>query len=237
MSEMEGRVRTLTPGGHELYQANLQSYLSTLKKAWRVFEAILTGFDDSRSDIKYLREIEEKFEKAKSEYMESYETLISFLRRSRTDEGDSEMDNQIIRHKKCVSVINNFDHQIQDLLIDAAEIFSEKSETRSELSISNSSRRSSASEKKQQGTMTQLKKLQYAEKETELQKQKALLEAKIRLLECQKNVDSLKAEIDGLEDQGSQIYVPSLPERHPLDSNDSLRATKREYTANYVSEH
>lgn len=44
--------------------------------------------------------------------------------------------------------MNNFDRQIQDLLIDAAEIPSEKYETRSEASISNSIGKSYRSLKK-----------------------------------------------------------------------------------------
>lgn len=54
MDYMDRRMRTLTPGGQAMYQSNLDYYLRNLKKDWRVFETILTEFDDSCTDIKYL---------------------------------------------------------------------------------------------------------------------------------------------------------------------------------------
>lgn len=70
----------------------------------------------------------------------------------------------------------------QDLLIDAAEILSEKYETRFEASISNSIGKSYRSLKKLENPKTEKVKHQYAEKEREIHKQKALLEARRRLI-------------------------------------------------------
>lgn len=86
-------------------------------------------------DIKYLRKVESHLEMVKFEYRDSYESLISFLIRTCTEESDLELGNQMIRNQKCFSIMNNFDRQIQDLLFDAAEILSEKYETGSEASI------------------------------------------------------------------------------------------------------
>lgn len=152
---MDRRIRTLTPKGQEMFQSNLDYYLSNLKKDWKEFERILTEFDDSIMDIKYLRKVESHLEMVKFEYRDSYESLISFLTRTCTEESDLELDNQMIRHQKCLSIMNNFDRQIQDLLIDAAEILSEKYETRSEASISNSIGKSYRSLKKVENPKTE----------------------------------------------------------------------------------
>lgn len=138
MDYMDRRMRTLTSGGQAMYQSNLDYYLRNLKKDWREFETILTDFDDSCTDIKYLRNVESRVEMAKYGYMDSYQSLISFLNRTRTDESELELDNQMIRHQKCLGIINNFERQLVDLLLDAAEILTESFEhrTRSEASIS-----------------------------------------------------------------------------------------------------
>lgn len=231
---MDRRIRTLTPRGQEMFQSNLDYYLNNLKKDWKEFERILTEFDDSIMDIKYLRKVESHLEMVKFEYRDSYESLISFLTRTCTEESDLELDNQMIRHQKCLSIMNNFDRQIQDLLIDAAEILSEKYETRSEASISNSIGKSYRSLKKVENPKTEKVRHQYVEKEREFHKQKALLEAKMELLEHQKKIDTLEAEIEELDIHSSRL---SLPKQHPPGSYDSLGQIKREYTENYVREH
>lgn len=185
-------------------------------------------------DIKYLRKVESHLEMVKFEYRDSYESLISFLTRTCTEESALELDNQMIRHQKCLSIMNNFDRQIQDLLIDAAEILSEKYETRSEASISNSIGKSYRSLKKLEDPKTEKVKHQYAEKEREIHKQKALLEAKMELLENQKKIVTLEAETEELDIHSSRL---SLPKQHPPGSYDSLGQIKREYTENYVREH
>lgn len=75
---------------------------------------------------------------------------------------------------------------------------------------------------------------QYVEKEREIQKQKALLEPKMELLENQTKIDTLEAEIKELDIHSSRL---SLPKQHPPGIYDSLEQIKREYTANYVREH
>lgn len=105
-----------------MFQSNLDYNMRNLKKDWKEFESILTEFDDYIMDIKYLRKIESNLEMVKFEYMDSYESLISFLTRTCTEESDLELDNQMIRHQKCLSIMNNFDRQFQDLLIDATKI-------------------------------------------------------------------------------------------------------------------
>lgn len=231
---MDRRTRTLTPKGQEMFQSNLDYYMSNLRKDWKEFERILAEFDDSIIDIKYLRTVESHLEMVKFECRDSYESLISFLTRTCTEESDLELDNQMIRHQNCLSIMNNFDRQIQDLLIDAAVILSEKYETRSEASISNSIGKSYRFLKKLENPKTEKVKHQYAEKEREIYNQQTFLEAKMELLENQKKIDTLEAEIKELDIHSSRL---SLPKQHPPGSYDSLGQTKRAYTANYVREH
>lgn len=96
---MDRRIRTLTPKGQEMFQSNVDYRMSNLKKDWKEFERILTEFDDSIMDIKYLRKIESHLEMGKFEHRDSYESLISFLTRTCTGKSELELDNQMIRHQ------------------------------------------------------------------------------------------------------------------------------------------
>lgn len=217
---MDRRMRTLTSGGQAMYQSNLDYYLRNLKKDWREFETILTDFDDSCTDIKYLRNVESRVEMTKYGYMDSYQSLISFLNQTRTDESELELDNQMIRHQKCLGIINNFERQLVDLLLDAAEILTESFEyrTRSEASISTT--RSMEFRNKHISPTRKPEKTKYSFKEKEnLKIQKELTEAKMEQLE--------------LEDQRSHV---SLSKQHLLSNYESPRRVRQQYTERYVSE-
>lgn len=88
--------------------------------------------------------------------------------------------------------------------------------------------------KKIENPKTEKVKHQYAEKEREIYNQQTFLKAKMELLENQKKIDTLEAEIKELDIHSSRL---SLPKQHPPGSYDSLGQTKRAYTANYVREH
>ena len=140
--------------GEGLYQSTLDTYLRNLKKAWKQIEDNLLDFDDSNQYIRYLRKVESAIENGKEDYIEAYESVISFLTRARTEESKKEIDIQTTRHQKCRNIIDNFERQIHDLSLIAAEVLFERLETRYEASIST---RSSVSERI---------KLQYMRKKT-----------------------------------------------------------------------
>ena len=196
-----------------LYQSTLDTYLRNLKKAWKLIEDNLLDFDDSNQDIRYLRKVESAIENGKEDYIEAYESLISFLTRARTEQSYKEIDLQTTRHHKCRNIIDNFERQIHDLSLIAAEVLFKRLETHSEAYIST---RSSVSERI---------KLQCMRKETELQKQKELLEAKMELLAKEQKVAEIEAEIGVQKDRLSD-RKPSPPP-----------STRRLYTADYISKY
>ena len=104
------------------------------------------------------------------------------------------MDKNLVKNERCRSILENFNKRIQCSRLDAAEIFSGKYETRSEATIS--SRGSSITSqlmRKRMETKAQQTRLTIAEKQSELQKEKAFLEANCNLLEQQKDVATLHA--------------------------------------------
>lgn len=55
-----------------------------------------------------LLKVESHLEMVKFEYRDSYESLISFLTRTCTEESDLELDNQMIRHQKMLKHYEQF---------------------------------------------------------------------------------------------------------------------------------
>ena len=218
MTSRDKRPVKPTLKGEGLYQSTLDTHLRVHRKSWKEFEDILIEFDDSNRDLRYLRKIEADIEKAKDNYVESYESLISFLSRARYEESIIEMDSQVTQHHKRRNIIENFERQIHDLSMTVAEVLSERLDTRSEASIST---RRSASERV---------KLKYIHRGAELQKQKELLEAKLEFLAKEQKVAELEAEIDDRNDR--------LSNRKSLPGTDvPIDTIRRQYTADYVSEH
>ncbi|XP_056020363.1 uncharacterized protein LOC125680242 [Ostrea edulis] len=73
--------------------------------------------------------------------------------------------------------------------------------------------------------------LAFAEKQTELQKEKNLLEAKLDLLEQQKEVATLEAEIRVLEDNDSSRGLEYFPSRY----TELMVSSKEKFTADFVN--
>nr|XP_022331795.1 uncharacterized protein LOC111129629 [Crassostrea virginica] len=235
MSDAEdkpSRVRTLTEKGRDLFYSNLESYVKDIDKSWKEFEDTLVNFDENCSDIKYLRRIQSSLERAKQHYTSDTELLFSFLKRYRTDESDEEMDKHLVKNERCRSIMDNFNKRIQSSLLDAAEILSEKYETRSEATISSrgSSIKSQLMRKRMEAKAQQIR-LTFAEKQSELQKEKALLDAKLNLLEQQKEVATLEAEIQVLENYDSS----QKSERNLSGFREPLSLSKEKFTADFVN--
>ena len=109
--------------GEGLLQSTLDTYLRNLKKAWKQIEDNLLDFD-SNQDIRYLRKVESAIENGKEDYIEAYESVISFLTRARNEESEKEIDIQTTRHQKCRNIIDTFERQIHDLSLIEAEVLS-----------------------------------------------------------------------------------------------------------------
>ncbi|XP_056016958.1 uncharacterized protein LOC130053620 [Ostrea edulis] len=235
MSDAEdrlSRIRTLTKKGREFFYSRLESYVRDVDKSWKEFEDILVNFDESSTDIKYLRKIETDLEKAKKHYVMDTDVLFSFFNRCHTEESEVEMEKHLVKNERCHTVMDNFREKIKNLLLDAAEILSERYETRSEATISSrhSSIKSELRKKRMQAKAQQTR-LAFAEKQTELQKEKNLLEAKLDLLEQQKEVATLEAEIRVLEDNDSSRGLEYFPSRY----TELMVSSKEKFTADFVN--
>jgi hypothetical protein len=102
--------------------------------------------------------------------------LVTFLNRSHTEEREAELDKHLVTDKMCRSVMENFGRNINSLLLDAAELLSERFDTRSEATVfrQGSSGRSELTTKRMQAK-AQKTRLIFAKEQTELQKKKPCL--------------------------------------------------------------
>jgi hypothetical protein len=128
--------------------------------------------------------------------------------------------------------MDSFGKTIKSLLLDAAEILSERYETTSNATISsrNSSVKSELMKKRMQ-VKAQQTQLAFAEKQSELQKEKALLEAKLNLLEQRKKLTTLEAEIQVLEDNDSSCKSECNLSRF----KEPIALSKEKFTADFVN--
>jgi hypothetical protein len=234
MSNAEDRlssIRSPSGRGRDFY-SKLQSYERNVDKSWKDFEDILVNFDESCTDMKYLRNIEINLETVKKHYIIDTDLLFSFLSRSNTEKSKVEMDKHSVKNERCRTVMDNFGKTIKSLLLDAAEILSERYETRSNATISsrNSSVKSELMKKRMQ-VKAQQTQFAFTEKQSELQKEKALLEAQLILLEQRKKLATLEAEIQVLEDHDSSCKS----ECNLSGFKEPIALSKEKFTADFVN--
>jgi hypothetical protein len=190
------------------------------------------NFDETCTDIKYLRQIETDLEKAKKHYINDGDNLLTFLdRQSHTEESEADLDKHVATDERRRSMMENFGRKIKSLLLDAAELLSERFDTTFEATIS--SRESSARSELTKKTHTSQRSkdpTHVCRKTNRITKEKTLLEAKLNLLEQQKEVATLEAEIKVLEDHNSRKSEHSLPGfREPTE------ISKEKFTADFLN--
>jgi hypothetical protein len=168
----------------------------------------------------------------KKHYIIDTDLLFSFLSRSNTEKSKVEMDKHSVKNERCRTVMDNFGKTIKSLLLDAAEILSERYETRSNVTISsrNSSVKSELMKKRMQ-VKAQQTQLAFTEKQLELQKEKALLEVQLNLLEQRKKLATLETEIQVLEDHDSSYKS----ECNLSGFKEPIALSKEKFTAYFVN--
>ena len=91
--ERLSRIRTLTEKGRNFFYSKLETYQKEVDKSWKEIEDILVNFDETCTDIKYLRQIETDLEKAKKHYIIDGDILLSFRNRQfHTEENEAVLD-------------------------------------------------------------------------------------------------------------------------------------------------
>ena len=183
------RQRTPTEKGSELFQINLQKLNRPVDKIWCEIETLLFEFDEKVSELtpNDLKYYEETVKILNSKFIDAFDTIVEFLGRTNTQESENAkvelLESYIIRKR----VVDRFLRTLKDKLLEAAEVISMKLESDNKSKSSSRSSRSSRSSastillQKQMKAEGQKARLKYLQQEVNLTKQKALLDADLKI--------------------------------------------------------
>ncbi|XP_071138317.1 uncharacterized protein [Mytilus edulis] len=241
----------MTEKGKELYHSHKIKYLKQIDGSWETIENLLEEFSECSKELKPLRKLEKNILKSREKYCENSNQYIEFLTRKNNEDSNEALPTFKTEFKKCTEIIDNTLQQIKTLKLTAAETMSvvPVQSVRSNNSGKSGSISSSAMARKRVNAEVQRTKLQYAEQQTKLIKQKARLSE----LETQSKAlkDHEKAEVDAdlallkqqTEAAVAEVEVKVLEEaesdRRSLllqEDKESLQKVKMTLTEKYVNE-
>ncbi|CAC5406109.1 unnamed protein product [Mytilus coruscus] len=220
----------MTEKGKELYDTHKVKYLKRIDGSWEIVENLLEEFTDCSKELKPLRKLEKKH--------------FEFLTRKNTEDSNETLSTFKTEFKKCTEIIDNTIQQIKTLKLTAAETMSVApvKSVRSNNSGRSGSISSSVMAQKRVNAEVQRTKLQYAEQQTRLIKQKAIskalrdreeaeVDADLALLKQQTDTAVAEAEVKVLEEAESDKRSLSLQ-----DDKDPLEKVKMTLTEKYANE-
>ncbi|CAG2232634.1 unnamed protein product [Mytilus edulis] len=241
----------MTEKGKELYHSHKIKYLKQIDGSWETIENLLEELSECSKELKPLRKLEKNILKSREKYCENSNQYIEFLTRKNNEDSNEALPTFKTEFKKCNEIIDNTLQQIKTLKLTAAETMSvvPVESVRSNNSGKSGSISSSAMARKRVNAEVQRTKLQYAEQQTKLIKQKARLseletqskalkdrekaevDADLALLKQQTEAAVAEVEVKVLEEAESDRRSLSLQE-----DKESLQKVKMTLTEKYVNE-
>ncbi|XP_071138860.1 interaptin-like [Mytilus edulis] len=214
-------------------------------------ENLLEELSECSKELKPLRKLEKNILKSREKYCENSNQYIEFLTRKNNEDSNEALPTFKTEFKKCTEIIDNTLQQIKTLKLTAAETMSVVpiESVRSNNSGKSGSISSSAMARKRVNAEVQRTKLQYAEQQTKLIKQKARLseletqskalkdrekaevDADLALLKQQTEAAIAEVDVKVLEEAESDRRSLSLQE-----DKESLQKVKMTLTEKYVNE-
>ncbi|XP_071138883.1 uncharacterized protein PF3D7_1120000-like [Mytilus edulis] len=241
----------MTEKGKELYHSHKIKYLKQIDGSWETIENLLEELSECSKELKPLRKLEKNILKSREKYCENSNQYIEFLTRKNNEDSNDALPTFKTEFKKCNEIIDNALQQIKTLKLTAAETMSvvPVESVRSNNSGKSGSISSSAMARKRVNAEVQRTKLQYAEQQTKLIKQKARLseletqskalkdrekaevDADLALLKQQTEAAVAEVEVKVLEETESDRRSLSLQE-----DKEYLQKVKMTLTEKYVNE-
>ncbi|KAK3107851.1 hypothetical protein FSP39_023422 [Pinctada imbricata] len=195
------RVRTLTEKGNEQYKEHLERHNGVIDTLWKEIETLLFDFDEKSAKLrpKELTGYEKSVLGLHGKFIEASTALSEFLDRTNTEESILEKKTHLDRYSKRRGIVERFIRNLQDRLLDTADSVSQKLESDTKSTKSTRSSLSDVLLRKQIKVEGQRTRLRYLEQEINLVKQKAHLDADLRLLEQQRETAVAEAEVDAIK--------------------------------------
>ena len=193
------------------------------------------------NDLKYY---EETVKILNSKFIDAFDTIVEFLGRTNTQESADAKVELLESYHIRKRVVDRFLRTLKDKLLEAAEVISMKFETDNKSKSSSRSSRSSRSSastillQKQMKAEGQKARLKYLQQEVNLTKQKALLDADLKLLEQQRETAVAEAEVEAIikHNEPSETRIKEeLPPSMPKDEIMSRYMTSISRHSNTVS--
>ena len=173
------------------------------------------------NDLKYY---EETVKILNLKFIDAFDTIVEFLGRTNTQESADAKVELLQSYNIRKRVADRFLRTLKDKLLEAAEVISMKFESDNKSKSSSRSSRSSRSSastillQKQMKAEGQKARLKYLQQEVNLTKQKALLDADLKLLEQQRETAVAEAEVEAIikhnepsETRIKEELPPSMP--------------------------
>lgn len=209
MSYREKRVRTLTPKAMALYEQKVTDYKSRTRQLWsKVSETLTRSVITTDVSVKELdrthSELLEKFVR----FEEEYHAFEKFLATTNTLESLAERDILILEQSPCLDKYDQWIRLIESTKQEILkQVLSSINSNQSVRSSVRSSKRSSARSVGSSDTLAKKRaeaeaakvKVQFAEAEAAIIKQKAFLDADLNVLKHQKEAAATAAEVKVLE--------------------------------------
>lgn len=198
LPDQEGRrLRTLTEKGEDLYRTSCEKYHKQLNQAWKETENILSNASDCPTDIKSLNAFEENLIQCQNKYLTCCDSYEKFLLGASTQDANEQLKCHIeirITRKNIVSKVMDQITTLKQEALETLTVGSNASGGSSRLSNS-----SSVAQRKRAKANAQRARLEFVAKEADMLRQRAEIEASLKVLKQQENVAAAEAEAQALE--------------------------------------
>jgi len=250
-SERQRRLRTLTDGGQEIYEATVQRQTSKLIKFRRNIDSVIANFVSTINDRALVFHCKEQLKEIYGEYIIEVNALLRYLSSVNTEYSLREKASQEVIHnqiyEKVVSVYKGMERVLEQTEATPTPALSEtlaksKSITHTSNRSSNSSRISSKGSilARQRAKLEAAKtRLEFASREAELDKQKAKLEADVlrQRVRYESDLKFLKSQQEAAVAQAElNALCEELSDSETRSPRNVSRVNSKERTEKYVSE-
>ena len=194
------RVRTLTAEGQELYQNTLEKYSSKLRNIGKEIDGILIKVEGNQNkDQTLLESIRTDINYQSALYQETWTQLSFYLSGMRTLESQNEYSARCLIAESVRSKIQYIQSIVGEM--DIKPTINRTKSTKSKSSRSSSRSSASAILMKQRADLEAAKiRHKYTEQESELLKKRAALDANMKLLNSQRDLDEAEIRVKTMQE-------------------------------------